>query len=59
MPMDACLQEEQLTNREGREQEHTSGAHDSPARSYLFVSLVVLFDNLLQEMDESLVEILK
>lgn len=41
------------------EQEHISGTDEGPASSYLVIGLVVLFDNLLQEMEEPLVEIFK
>lgn len=47
-----------LTER-GRELEHISGAGEGPANSYLVIGLVVLFDNLLQEISHSLVEIFK
>lgn len=43
----------------GKERGCISGAGEGPASSYLVIGLVVLFDNLLQEMEELLVEIFK
>lgn len=54
-----CKKKNNSLTERGREQEHTSGAGEGPASSYLVIGLIVLFDNLLQEMEESLVEIFK
>jgi len=54
-----CKKKNNSLIERGREQEHISGAGEGPASPYFVTGLVVLFDILLEEPEESLVEIFK
>lgn len=60
MSIDAWLQAgKKEANREGQRAEMHLCAHKGPESSHLVIGIIVLLDNLLQEIQESLVEIFK